>query len=216
VQSVKGIDDMIGDVRATLKELGLAEDTYVIFTADNGYHLGEFSLRAGKMTPFDVDIRVPLVVVGPDVPAGSRNGDIAMNIDLYPTFLDLAGLPVSDKVDGQSLAPALTGGPGPRRNIAVVEHKRSAYSPDDPDAAEPKAGDPPTYVALRMKDSLYVEYQDGSGEVGYYDMTQDPDQLSNIAHTLSAARLKALKDAARANHECEGAKQCAAAQALAP
>ncbi len=216
VQSVKGIDDMIGDIRGTLEELGISEDTYVIFTADNGYHLGEFSLRAGKMSPFDVDIRVPLVVVGPGVPPGSRNGDISMNIDLYPTFLDMAGLPPSDRVDGQSLLPALKGGAGPRRNIAVVEHKQSAYNPDDPDASEPKAGDPPTYVALRMRDSLYVEYRDGSGEVGYYDMTRDPYQLRNIAHTLSEARLKALKAAAKANHECEGAKECAEAQALAP
>lgn len=216
VQSVKGIDDMIGDIRATLEDLGLAQDTYVIFTADNGYHLGEYSLRAGKMTPYDVDIRVPLVVVGPGVAPGSRNGDIAMNVDLYPTFLDIAGLPPSDKVDGQSLLPALRGGPGPRRNIAVIEHKQSAFSKDDPDASEPKAGDPPTYVALRMRDALYVEYRDGSGEVSYYDMTRDPYQLSNIAHTLSEARLNALKAAAKANHECEGARECAEAQALAP
>ena len=216
VQSVKGVDDMIGDSRGTLEDLGLSEDTYVIFTSDNGYHLGEFSLRAGKMTPFDTDIHVPLVVVGPGVAAGSRNPDITMNVDFYPTFLDLAGLPASATVDGHSLVPALTGQSGPRRTMAVVEHKRPAPSADDPDTSGPKAGDPPTYVALRMADTLNVEYLDGSGEVGYYDMTTDPDQLHNIARTLSPARLAALHEAAVANHTCAGVVECGAAQAMTP
>jgi N-acetylglucosamine-6-sulfatase len=216
VQSVAGVDDMIGDIRATLAELGLAEDTYVIFTGDNGYHLGEFSLRAGKMTPFDIDIKVPMVVVGPGVAAGSRVDHIAMTIDLYPTFADLAGLPASPDVDGHSLVPVLRGEAGPLRNIAVVEHERAAFEEGDPDASDPKAGDPPTYVALRMRDALYVEYLDGSEEVSYYDLTADPHQLKNIAHTLPTARLKALHEAAQANLTCKGAVECGAAQALTP
>ena len=216
VQSVKGIDDMIGAVRKTLDELGLSQDTYVIFSSDNGYHMGEYSLRAGKMTPFDTDIHVPLIVVGPGVAAGKRVTDIAMNIDLYPTFLDLAGLPASASVDGQSLAGLLQGKAGPGRTIAVVEHKHSAPSKDDPDAAEAKAGDPPTYVALRLMDAMYVEYLDGSGEVGYYDLKSDPYELHNIAATLSADRLKALHDAVQANHGCSGVTSCGAAQRLTP
>lgn len=216
VQSVAGVDDMIGDIRTTLEELGLSEDTYVIFTADNGYHLGEYSLRAGKMTPFDIDIRVPLVVVGPGIAAGSRVDDIAMTIDLYPTFADLAGLPPSASVDGQSLVPILQGQPGSGRTIAVVEHKRAKFEAGDPDDSGPKAGDPPTYVALRTKEALYVEYLDGSKEISYYDLASDPHQLRNIAHTLTPARLKALHAAAVANLTCVGAVECAAAQALNP
>ena len=216
VQSMKGVDDMIGDIRGTLEDLGLSQDTYVIFTSDNGFHMGEFSLRAGKMTPFDTDIQVPLVVVGPGVAAGSRNADLTMNVDFYPTFLDLAGLPASATVDGHSLVPALTGQSGPGRTMAVVEHKRIAPSADDPDTADSRAVDPPTYVALRMADALYVEYLDGSGEVGYYDMTTDPDQLHNIAYTLTPARLAALHEAAVANHTCAGAAECGAAQAMTP
>ena len=216
VQSVKGIDDMIGAIRKTLEAQGLTKTTYVIFSSDNGYHMGEHSFRPGKMTPFDTDINVPLVVVGPGVPAGKTVSDMAMNIDLLPTFLDLAGLPVAASVDGQSLAGLLRGGAGPNRSIAVVEHKQSASSANDPDATDSKAGDPPTYVALRMKDALYVEYLGGSGEVAYYDLKADPDALHNIAATLPAARLKALHDALQANHTCAGTRQCAAAQALKP
>ena len=216
LQSVKGVDDMIGAIRTTLDEQGLAGDTYVIFTSDNGFHMGEYSLRPGKMTPFDTDIHMPLVIIGPGVAAGSRNGDITMNIDLYPTILDLAGLPAAPTVDGHSLQPALTGKPGPERTIAVIEHRGIGANPDDPDAPDPTTVDPPTYVALRMADTLYVEYLDGSGEVGFYDMKTDPDQLHNIAATLSKDRLQAMHEAATANHSCAGAADCGAAQALAP
>ncbi|MEO8243745.1 MAG: sulfatase [bacterium] len=216
VQSDMGVDDMIGAVRKTIDDLGLSKNTYIIFTSDNGYHMGEFSLRAGKMSPFDFDIHVPLVVVGPGVAAGQTIDDIAMNIDLYPTFTELAGIVPSATVDGHSLVPLLHGKPGPRRNIAVVEHAQSKPSPADPDAAEAKAGDPPDYVALRLGDAMYVEYNDGSKDVGYYDMTSDPDQLHNIAHTLSADRLKALHEALAANHACVGADACLAAQSMTP
>lgn len=215
VQSIKGIDDMIGAVRKTLEDQGLTGNTYVIFTSDNGYHMGEYSLRAGKMTPFDTDIHVPMVVVGPKVPAGRTVEDIVMNIDLDPTFVALAGLPASATVDGQSLVALLQGGAGPGRAIAVVEHKNSKPSANDPDVTDAKAGDPPTYVALRMKDALYVEYAD-TKEVSYYDLTKDPYELHNIAASLPAAKLKALHDALLANHSCAGASQCAAAQAMRP
>lgn len=229
VQSAKGIDDMIGAIRKVLAQQGLADNTYVIFTSDNGYHMGEYSLTTGKMTPFDTDIRVPFVVVGPGVPAGRVAGDMAMNIDLYPTFLDLAGLPPAQNVDGQSLAGVMRGRAGLARQVAVVEHRQTEPSADDPDnpvtpnpntsnQAFPNLGpaDPPSYVALRMRDALYVEYLGGSGEVGYYDLTTDPYALHNIAPTLPATRAKALHAAMLANQGCSGPSSCSAAQALRP
>ena len=216
VRSDKGIDDLVGAVHQSLQQQGLAENTYVVFTSDNGYHMGEYSLRPGKMTAFDTDIHVPLIVVGPGIAAGSKVEDIAMNIDLYPTFTELAGLAANPKVDGHSLVPLLHGQTGPRRNIAVVEHKYDGPNAEDPDQAANKSGDPPDYVALRMPQALYVEYQSGSDGVEYYDLKADPYELHNIAGTLSAERLKALHDAMVANHACKGAAACAAAQNLAP
>ena len=77
-----------------------------------------------------------------------------MNIDLYPTFLDLAGSVPSPDVDGQSLLPAILGGQGPTRTLAPIEHTRTPQDASDPDASEPKAGDPPSYIALRFRDTL--------------------------------------------------------------
>jgi len=214
VRSDKGIDDMVGAVRKLLVSLGVADNTYVIFTSDNGYHMGEYSMRSGKQTAFETDIHVPLVVVGPGIAAGAKIDQIAMNIDFYPTFVELAGLPANADVDGRSLVGLLHGKPGPWRNLAVVEHENAKDDPDNPDLQDTKAGKPPTYVALRLPDATYVEYD--TGEVEYYDLKADPYQLKNIAGTLSAERKKALHDAVEANHSCAGAKECGAAQDLKP
>lgn len=217
LRSDTAIDDMIGAIRSTLKDLGLAQNTYVIFTSDNGYHMGEFGLHPGKKTPFDTDIQVPLIVVGPGIAAGSTIPEIAMNIDLYPTFAELAGLPAASLADGHSLVALLHGRPaGPWRSMAVIEHHQVGMDGDDPDLASPKAGDPPDYVALRFHDALYAEYGGAAPEISYYDLTTDPHELNNIAPTLSPAVLQFLHQAAEANRACKGAASCWQAQSLLP
>ena len=72
-QSVEAVDRMIGKIEDTLRAHGLASNTYIFFSSDNGYHMGEYRLNPGKMTAFDTDIRVPLVVAGPGVPAGKAS-----------------------------------------------------------------------------------------------------------------------------------------------
>ena len=216
LRSDKGIDDMIGAVRKTLKDLGLADSTYIVFTSDNGYHMGEYSLRPGKQTPFDTDIHVPLIVVGPGIAAGRTLDEMTMNIDFYPTFAELAGLAPSPTVDGHSLVAALHGTPGPWRDLTLVEHVHSAPNPTNPDLPASKSGDPPTYAALRLRDAMYVEYLDGSGVIGYYDLKADPYELHNIGGTLSADKKKALHEALAANQACKGQTACWAAQSLTP
>src|SRR5204863_5680339 len=68
VRSVQAVDRMIGHIRAALRVAGVADNTYIVFTSDNGFHLGQHRLTAGKRTAFDPDIRVPLIVAGPGVP----------------------------------------------------------------------------------------------------------------------------------------------------
>ena len=111
VQADQGIDDMIGNVRALLKRLNLDKNTYIVFSSDNGYHMGEYSLRPGKMTSFDTDIHVPLVIVGPGIGGGRTLDDIAENIDLCPTFTDFAGTPPPPTAEGHSLAGLLHAAP---------------------------------------------------------------------------------------------------------
>jgi N-acetylglucosamine-6-sulfatase len=91
VEAVQAVDDMIDALTKQLAATGLDKNTYVVFSSDNGYHMGEHQLLAGKQTAFDTDINVPLVVVGPGVPSGVIDDRIVENIDLCPTFAELAG-----------------------------------------------------------------------------------------------------------------------------
>jgi N-acetylglucosamine-6-sulfatase len=211
LQSVVSIDRLIKDVRDTLSARGLADETYVVFTSDNGFHLGEYSLRSGKKTAFDVDINVPLVIVGPGVPRGRVVDEIVQNVDLCPTFRDLAGAPDAREINGRSLVPFLRGqSPGDWRNAALIEHHREDRNPNDPDDQDRFDGDPPDYAAMRLKHALYVEYKGGAIE--YYDLRRDKHQLHNRGRALSPARRRALHDALEALRTCNTAAQCWRAQ----
>jgi N-acetylglucosamine-6-sulfatase len=213
-QAVQALDQMIGQIRSTLAALG-DQNTYVVFSSDNGYHMGEHSLRPGKMTPFDTDIGVPLVIVGPSVARGAVVNAIAENVDLASTFTELAGSGPPAAPDGHSLVPLLRGNvPADWRHAALIEHKRPGPSTTDPDAPMQHSANPTTYWALRLDNAMYVEYDDG--EVGYYDLSRDPDELANIASGLPAAKRQRLHDMLAANKQCHGTQACWAAQQLSP
>src|SRR5205085_4023348 len=100
-RSVQAVDQLIGRIEQTLVADGQADNTYIVFSSDNGYHMGEYRLMPGKLTAFDSDIHVPLVVTGPGVAPGSRSDAMAENIDLAETFAAIGGTEVSG--DGHSL-----------------------------------------------------------------------------------------------------------------
>ncbi|MEW2518875.1 sulfatase family protein [Actinacidiphila alni] len=215
VRSVQAVDDLIANVRAKLAAKGLADDTYIVFSSDNGFHMGEHRLRPGKQTAYDTDIRVPLVVAGPGVPGGRTVSALAENVDLSPTFQDLAGADAPATADGRSLVPLLHGAPpADWRQAVLVEHHHPATKKGDPDAAPDNSGNPPTYEAIRTADALWVEYADGERE--FYDTTADPDELRNGAATLPAARSTALHTTLTALQHCKGTAACTKAATLAP
>jgi arylsulfatase A-like enzyme len=105
---VQGVDDSVGQVLDYLKENGLAENTLVIYSADNGWYLGDLGLY-DKRFMYEPGLKVPLIARGPGVKAGSTPAQLVANVDLAPTFLDLAGLPVPASMQGRSLVPLLRG-----------------------------------------------------------------------------------------------------------
>ena len=210
-QAVQAVDLMIGRLEAAVTRLGLADNTYIVFSSDNGYHMGEHRLAPGKQTAFETDIRVPLVVVGPDVPAGRRTTRLASNIDLAPTFEQLGGASIAPTVDGRSLVPLLHGQQlGPWRHDVLVEHHGPALSTSDPDFQRRPSGDPTSYEAIRTDKALYVEYMNGDRE--YYDLSQDPYAESlNGYGTLDGAQRARLHAALAALQNCHGGSSCWAA-----
>jgi arylsulfatase A-like enzyme len=204
VRSVQAVDRTIGRIRVELQNLHVARNTYIVFSSDNGFHMGDHRLTPGKLTAYDTDIRVPLIVAGPGVPAGSTVDDIAENIDLCPTFTELAGSPVPANVDGRSLVPFLRGMPTPLdwRTGALIEHRGAVDSLSDPDFPPAGSGNPPTYEALRTKRFLYVEYADGERE--FYDLRTDPYELDNLADELPTVDLLELEGQLDAIRSCYG------------
>jgi N-acetylglucosamine-6-sulfatase len=205
-QSIQAVDDMIGRIEATLRARGLTDNTYIVFSSDNGFHLGDHRLLQGKMTAFDTDIRVPLIVAGPGVPAGRTTTAIAQNVDLRPTFSQLGGASVPANVDGHSLVRLLRGGKASdRRRSALVEHHGPDFNTHDPDLPAPGSGNPTSYEALRTAGAVFVEYADGERE--YYDIRRDPNELDNAIGRVPAKRLTQLKAMLHKLEKCSG-KEC--------
>ncbi len=190
LQSMLAVDEMVEKIVGTLEARGLLNQTYILFTSDNGFHLGQHRLDAGKATAYEEDIRVPLIVRGPGVPAGKTIQQMALNIDLAPTLAEMARITTPNFVDGRSLEPLLSG--------AFPTHIRWR----DDFAVEfwphpPRHGaEQPGYEALRTKDYLYVELATGEKEL--YDLHADPDELRNLAaagpHALMAKLSKRLSE----------------------
>jgi arylsulfatase A-like enzyme len=209
-QSVLAVDKMIGDLQAAVAASGQAKNTYFVFSSDNGYHMGEHRLMPGKMTAFDEDIHVPLIVTGPGVPAGRVIDAMVENIDLCPTFAELAGAAPPSTADGASLVPLLHGQTITQwRSVALIEHHGPHRDKADPDAPAIRSGNPPSYEAIRLPHAVYVEYADGTKE--YHDLTSDPNELRNSFSALPAGEKAALAATLAAVSTCHDAKTCWAA-----
>jgi N-acetylglucosamine-6-sulfatase len=222
-QAVEAVDKLLADVEAQLAAAHVANNTYIVFSSDNGYHLGQHRLDRGKQTAFDTDIRVPLIVAGPGVPHNRVVTRVTQNVDLYPTFVDLAGAYASGPVDGHSLIPLLhPAKTRPRwRTVALLEHRHQTRNRADPDA-EGGGRSPTTYVGLRISaprlpgfrgpvEAVYVEYQDSQHETEYYDIRRDPFEVRNVAHRLTRAQRRELHAILTRLERCHTARACWAA-----
>ena len=217
-QADESVDKLLADTEATLKREGIAQNTYIMFSSDNGYHLGQHRILYGKETAFDTDIKVPLIVTGPGVPAGKVVPQVAQNTDLCPTFEQLAGLRVPSSVEGHSLVPLLHPSGALRwRTVALLEHQGDT-KPGDPDF-DGAGSNPPSYIGIRIQgarlpgfkgpvDATWVEYGDPKHEIEYYNDAADPYQLDNIAGTLTKRQRATLHRVLERLHTCHTSSSC--------
>src|SRR5205823_6706248 len=194
----------------TLARTGQSRNTYIVFSSDNGYHMGDHRLLAGKLTAFDTDIRVPLIVTGPKVPANRVVKKLAENIDVNPTFLRLAGVSVPAVVEGRSLVRLLHGEPVRNwRQAVLVEHHGPDVQVGDPDYPNVDSGNPTSYEAIRTAHGVYVEYVNGERE--FYDLASDPFELHNSVASLTPVLRERLHRTLDALKSCHDALSCWAA-----
>ena len=106
-RTLMSVDDLVASVVGAVDELGALDTTYFFFTSDHGFTLGEFNMLMDKRHPYEFDTRVHLLARGPGIPAGSAWSEPATQVDLYATFVELAGLTPPSTVDGRSLVPLL-------------------------------------------------------------------------------------------------------------
>jgi N-acetylglucosamine-6-sulfatase len=209
LKTMAAVGEMIGGLLRTLEQTGKLDNTYVVLTSDNGYHMGQHRLGLGKQSAYEEDIRVPLMIRGPGLPAGVSRDEMVLNNDFAPTFADLAGLPPPASVDGRSFASLLD---RTRRNdpaswrtafeIRNWDNKRN-------EASYRAVAPVPPYRAVRTQRYLYVEYAAGEREL--YDLKEDPYELHNLYDSADkdlisklGARLDALRDCA--GEECRAAE----------
>jgi N-acetylglucosamine-6-sulfatase len=136
MRSLQSVDDTVNKLVDTLKAEGQLDNTYIIFTSDNGYKQGIHRVSLGKQSAYEEDIRLNLFVRGPGIPAGKQLPQMVGNIDFFPTFADMAGVQPPSFVDGRSFLPLLKGTtPEARkwRSAFLVEHTPNRHRFEDRD-----------------------------------------------------------------------------------
>jgi arylsulfatase A-like enzyme len=172
---VQGVDDGVGKVLDYLEASGLAENTIVIYSADNGWYLGDLGLY-DKRFMYEPGLHVPLLAKGPGIKAGSVPEQFVANIDLAPTFLDLAGLPVPDSMQGRSIAPLL-------RGESPADWRTSVYYRYYHD---PGHHNTVAHLGVRTATHKLIQYwkQDA---YELFDLTADPNEQRNLLHSQADA-----------------------------
>jgi N-acetylglucosamine-6-sulfatase len=200
--SMLAVSRNLSRLKDELRQTGELSNTYLILTSDNGYHLGEHRLGAGKMTAYEEDMRVPLAISGPGVARGSVR-HMVLNTDLAPTIADLAQVAPRLTPDGRSFAPLLAEG---RSGIAPDRFRRrfmeENWQGPIPTPMGPKPFPAPTDFAVRGLAFIYNRYV--TGETEYYDLSRDPYELES--KQISGTYKGNLDRLLRRLRNCQGAE----------
>lgn len=205
IRCVAGLDDMVGELISALERHGILDNTHVIYTTDNGYHIGQHRMGGGKKTGYETDINIPMVWRGPGVPAGKVTSDVSTHTDLAPTWLNLFQLPLRTKLDGQPIPTIvnLSSLAGEHINVELwgaaapyegtIPWKRMGQSV--------KGRHNNTYKGLRIhsdKCSIYYSVW-CTNEHELYDMSVDAYQMNNLL-----AGIQDINDVSQDQNVCGG------------
>ena len=182
---LSGIDHVMNRVLETLEATGLAENTIVVYSSDNGYYMGDRGF-AGKWSHYEQSQRVPLIVFDPRLPHALRGRAVApkvLNLDLPATFLDWAGVTIPGRYQGASLKPIIENEAPPDdwREDFFCEHNNPKFAM--------------SWMGVRGQRFKYARYTDQDPAYEFlHDLREDPDELTNLVGNPDyAAELKRLR-----------------------
>ena len=167
------MDSQVGRVLDALDASGAAENTVIVLWSDNAWHLGEKGIT-GKNSLWERSTRVPLIFAGPGVSRGGKCRQPAELLDMYPSLVELCGLPAREGLEGHSLAPQLKDATAPRPWPAITTHNVGNHT-------------------VRSEQWRYIRYADGSEEL--YDLRADPNEWTNVVKQAQSAGI--VRDHAR-------------------
>jgi N-acetylglucosamine-6-sulfatase len=183
-ETLTAMDRDIDRLLDRIDDMDLARNTLIIYMGDNGMQWGTHDCH-GIREPYEDSIRLPFIVRAPWLipDPGARREQIALNIDLAPTLLDVAGIPIPKEMDGMTLVPCLRDPNSVGRGAFLLEFWR--YYPENT----------PTYVGVRSQRYKYIEFERGR-RPWLFDLEDDPGELRNLYDTSEArlvlAKLKAM------------------------
>jgi len=188
-REIRFTDDMLRKLYATMRELGIADDTIVVLTSDHGEEFSEHGCSWHGEQLYEEVVRVPLMLHGPGVPAGRRVPEPVGLVDVMPTILALAGVPVPPGLMGVDLAPALASAHAPADRQIVVEAWIDDYCPG-------KGYQKPGFGVRQGARKLARYRRGGTVEYEAYDLDADPGERSNLyaADPAAHADLRAFID----------------------
>ncbi len=168
LRTLFGVDDSVAAVQAALDTLGVRGSTYIFFMSDNGFMLGEHRF-GDKRVAYEDSMRIPFIVGGAGLAAREPTG-LALNIDVAPTILELAGIKAPPEMQGRSLVKVLRGQAAGVRDAFLYEYFPDAFIPVVPGI-----------LGIRTAQQKLVTYPARPGEEEFYDLSADPYELTNLA-----------------------------------
>ena len=214
LETLLSVDDYVGEIVKMLDEAEELDNTFIIYTSDHGFQLGQHRLPGDKRHLYEHDIRIPFVVRGPGVPENATNDKPILNVDVAPTMYAIAygsDAALPDDMDGRNFLPLITEQQkghekgemdSPWRSDFLVDYHGAGKQPCGLQSCPPP---PPqtfhvndaynnTYTCLRSLkpvDTMYCEFRDSESFVEYYKHEADPYQMCNVGMGLGKCAPKA-------------------------
>ena len=170
LRCVRGVDDSVGKIQDTLKNLKLDENTVVIYSSDQGFYIGDHGWY-DKRWMYEESLMMPLIVKWPGVTkAGSRSKQMVQNLDYAQTFLQMAGANIPANMQGKSLVPILKNGRAENWRDSIYYHYYEY----------PSVHMIPRHYGIRTERYKLIHFYQFGNEWEMYDLKEDPDELTNI------------------------------------